>query len=170
MSAFQYLSVNLFVRGVPSMMEQSDLAKVLEVYGEMNMMPEAFSVKFRRTHDLIRPYDSQRYDVVLYGFHAYIGPTACFGHLFSSILQMKLKLRHTWIDSEGKSQYVLITENNRPIPQILLDELLWKNNNKETMEEQEQRFVPEIVFPCEKNNWAWRSYNSEGCFAPGRVW
>ena len=135
MSAIQYSSVNLFVRGVPSIMEPEDLAKVLEVYGEMNMNPEAFSVKFRRiqTSDPNRPlYDDQRYNAVLYGFRMNTGPTSCMGHMFSSILQMKRQVRHAWIDQEGKSQYVFITENNRHIPQHLLDELLWKNTNEET--------------------------------------
>jgi hypothetical protein len=136
MSAFQYLSVNLFVRGVPSIMEQEDLAKVLEVYGEMNMKPEAFSVKFRRINydePNLPQYDDLRYNVVLYGFRVNTGPTACFGHMFSSIIQMKRQVRHAWIDSEGKSQYVFITENNRQIPQNFLDELLWKTTNEETI-------------------------------------
>jgi hypothetical protein len=92
----------------------------------MNMKPEAFSVKFRRTNDPNRPYDDQRYNVVLYGFHVNTGTTACMGHMFMSILQMNRTVRHSWIDSEGKPQYIFITANNRPIPQHLLDELLWK--------------------------------------------
>ena len=156
MSAFQYLSVNLFVRGVPSIMEQPDLAKVLEIYGEMNMKPEAFSVKFRRTHDPKRPYDDQRYDVVLYGFRVNTGTTACFGHMFSSIIQMKRQVRHAWIDSEGKPQYVFITENNRQIPQNFLDELLWSERkspsttNKETTEQAVTEQTVEELSDAEK--------------------
>jgi len=147
MSAFQYSSVNLFVRGVPSNVEQADLAKVLSIYGEMNMKPEAFSVKFRRTNDPKRPFDDLRYDVVLYGFHVNTDPTVGFGHMFMSIIH-KEEIRTFWVDYEGKSQYVLITVNNRPIPQVLLDELLWKNSNKETKVETKVETMEETKEPA----------------------
>jgi hypothetical protein len=133
MSTIKY--VNLFIRGVPSTMEPLELVKVLSLYGEMNTRPCAISVRYRSY--TYSPYISKeenaiqnnivssRYNVVLYGFKVNMDMTANMSHMFLNIIQMKRNIRHTWIDSARQPQFILISENNRPVPPNLFSSLLW---------------------------------------------
>ena len=146
MSTIKY--VNLFIRGVPSTMEPLELVKVLSLYGEMNTRPCAISVRDRSY--TYNPYMSKeenaiqnsivssRYNVVLYGFKVNMDMTANMSHMFLIIIQMKRNIRHTWIDSAGQPQFILISENNRPVPPNLFSPLLW---SPETQVKQTVTFV-----------------------------
>jgi hypothetical protein len=164
MSTIKY--VNLFIRGVPSTMEPLKLVKVLSLYGEMNTRPCAISVRYRSY--TYSPYMSKeenaiqnnivssRYNVVLYGFKVNMDMTANMSHMFLNIIQMKRSIRHAWIDSARQPQYILISENNRPVPPNLFSSLLWSEK---------------LCFSHSGHLW-WppNTTNSEGCFVPGRVW
>ena len=147
MSTIKY--VNLFIRGVPSTMEPLKLVKVLSLYGEMNTRPCAISVRYRSY--TYSPYMSKeenaiqnnivssRYNVVLYGFKVNMDMTANMSHMFLNIIQMKRSIRHAWIDSARQPQYILISENNRPVPPNLFSLLLW--SPPETQVKQTVTFV-----------------------------
>ena len=101
----------------------------------MNTRPCAISVRYRSY--TYSPYISKeenaiqnnivssRYNVVLYGFKVNMDMTANMSHMFLNIIQMKRNIRHTWIDSAGQPQFILISENNRPVPPNLFSSLLW---------------------------------------------
>ena len=72
--------------------------------------------------------DNTRYNVVLYGFKVNTDLSANMSHMFLNIIQMKRNIRHAWIDSYGQSQFVIISENNRPLPSNLLSQLLWSED------------------------------------------
>ena len=136
MSSIKY--VNLFIRGVPSHMEPQELAKVLSLYGEMNTRPCAFSVQYRR--HIYNPYMSKeenanqinivnsRYNVVIYGFKVLTDLSANVSYMFLNLIQMKRNIRHSWIDSARQPQFILISENNRPVPYNLFSQLLWSED------------------------------------------
>ena len=146
MSTIKY--VNLFIRGVPSTMEPLELVKVLSLYGEMNTRPCAISVRYRsytyspymskEENDIQNSIVSSRYNVVLYGFKVNMDMTANMSHMFLNIIQMKRNIRHTWIDSARQPQFILISENNRPVPPNLFSSLLW---SPETQVKQTVTFV-----------------------------
>ena len=146
MSTIKY--VNLFIRGVPSTMEPLELVKVLSLYGEMNTRPCAISVRYRSytySHYMSKEENaiqnnivSSRYNVVLYGFKVNMDMTANMSHMFLNIIQMKRNIRHTWIDSARQPQFILISENNRPVPPNLFSSLLW---SPETQVKQTVTFV-----------------------------
>jgi hypothetical protein len=130
-------------------MEPLELVKVLSLYGEMNTRPCAISVRYRSY--TYSPYMSKeenaiqnnivssRYNVVLYGFKVNMDMTANMSHMFLNIIQMKRNIRHTWIDSARQPQFILISENNRPVPPNLFSSLLW--SPPETQVKQTVTFV-----------------------------
>ena len=138
--------VNLFIRGVPSTMEPLGLVKILSLYGEMNTRPCAYSVRYRR--HIYNPYISKeenekqkkmidsRYNVVLYGFKVNTDIYANMSHMFLTMIQMKKIIRHAWIDSSRQAQFVLISENNRPVPPNLFSTLLWSPPETQQQEEE----------------------------------
>ena len=137
-------------------MEQQELAKVLSLYGEMNPRPCAYSIKFRYSYNQYtskdenmrqNTVDNTRYNVVLYGFKVYsdLSENMSMGFMFLNLIQMKRTIRHTWIDSAGQPQFVIISENNRPIPPNLLYQLLWSQEDKEKNQEIQTRI--DVVSP-----------------------
>jgi len=147
-------------------MEPLGLVKILSLYGEMNTRPCAYSVRYRR--HIYNPYISKeenekqkkmidsRYNVVLYGFKVNTDIYANMSHMFLTMIQMKKIIRHAWIDSSRQAQFVLISENNRQVPPNLFSTLLWSEK---------------LCFSHSGHQrWPPNTTNSEGCFAPGRVW
>jgi hypothetical protein len=121
-------------------MEPQELAKVLSLYGEMNTRPCAYSVRYRR--HIYNPYMSKeenanqinivnsRYNVVIYGFKVLTDLSANMSLMFLNLIQMKRNIRHSWIDSARQPQFILISENNRPVPYNLFSQLLWSEDIK----------------------------------------
>lgn len=137
MSSFFF--TNLFISGIPTGMGPHELAKVLELYGEMNSLPCAFSPRFRKgkynpymspQENLIPHHDEERYNVVLYGFRVNLASTVNMGRMLLTIIQMKRRMRHAWIDSEGQPQYIFISEDNRPVSMGLFNQLLWSEDRR----------------------------------------
>ena len=136
---YSFFYTNLFISGIPSGMEPRELAKVLELYGEMNSLPCAFSPRFRKgkynpymspEENMIPRHDEERYNVVLYGFRVNLAATENMGRMLLIIIQMNKRMRHSWIDSDRQPQYIFISEDNCPVPMGLFNQLLWSEDRR----------------------------------------